>query len=105
MGPRWFLLASLAVVCALVAATFIPTPRQDVAVLDRLAPRIERAQALAPESRDAIMQVVDRARVPTGDARNDLLRSVTIERVTTAIKARGGDPAISGSVGQSASAK
>ena len=100
MRPRWFLLASIAVVCALIAATFVPTPRQDVAVLDRLAPRIERAQTLAPETRDAIMQVVDRARVPTGDPRYDVRRSVTIERVTDAIKAKdGGGPELS-SVGQ-----
>ena len=59
-------------------------------MLDRLAPRIERAQMLAPETRDAIMQVVDRARVSTGDPRSDMRRSVTLERVTDAIKTRGG---------------
>jgi hypothetical protein len=105
MRPRWFFLASLAIVCALLAATLLPTHRQDVAVLDRLAPRIERAQMLAPETRDAIMQVVDRARVSTGDPRSDMRRSVTLERVTDAIKTRGGDPALSGSMGQSVSAK
>ena len=99
MRPRWFFLASLAIVCALLAATLLPSHRQDVAVLDRLAPRIERAQTLAPETRDAIMQVVDRARTPTGDARQDVRRSVTIERVTDAIKTRGGSPELS-SVGQ-----
>jgi hypothetical protein len=105
MRPHWFFVASLAIVCALLAATLLPTHRQNVAVLDRLAPRIERAQMLAPETKDAILQVVDRARVSTGDPRNDMRRSVTIERVTNAIKARGGDPALSGSVGQSVSAK
>jgi hypothetical protein len=104
MRPRWFFLALLAV-CALVAATVVPSPRQDVAVLDRLAPRIERTQTLTPQARDTIMQLVDRARVPTGDARTDVRRSVTIERVTTAIKARGGGPELSSSVGQAASAK
>ena len=104
MRPRWFFLASLAVVCALVVATFVPTPRQDVAVLDRLAPRIERAQSLAPETRDTIMQLVDRARTPTGNARHDVRRSVTIERVTDAINARGGGPELSSNIGQ-ASAK
>jgi hypothetical protein len=99
MRPRWFFLASLAIVGALLAATLLPTPRQDVAVLDRLAPRIERAQMLAPETRDAIQQLVDRARVSTGDLRSDMRRSVTIERVTDAMKTRGG-PELSSSVGQ-----
>jgi hypothetical protein len=105
MRPRWFLLASTIVVCALIVATHIPTPRQDIAVLDRLAPRIERAQTLSPQTREAIQQLVDRARVSTGDARNDMRRTVTIERVTDAMKARGGGPELSSSVGQSASAK
>ena len=94
MTPRWFFLALSAVICALVAATVVPTPRQHVAVLDRLAPRIERAPMLAPESRDAIMHLVDRARLPTGDPRHDVRRSVTIGRVTDAIKAKDG-PALS----------
>jgi hypothetical protein len=105
MRPRWFLLASIVVVCALLAATLIPTPRQDIAVLDRLAPRIERAQTLAPETRDTILQLIDRARVSTGDPRHDMRRTLTIERVTDAIKTRGGGPELSSSVGQSASAK
>jgi hypothetical protein len=99
MRPRWFLLASIAVVIALGAATFIPTHRQDVAVLDRLAPRIERAQTLAPETRDAIMRIVDRARSSNGDPRHDVRRTATIERVTEAIKTRGGAPELS-SIGQ-----
>jgi hypothetical protein len=99
MRPRWFLLGSIVVVCALLAAILLPTHRQDVAVLDRLAPRIERAQTLAPETRDTIMQVVNRARVSTGDPRNDMRRSVTLERVTDAIKTRSGAPELS-SVGQ-----
>ena len=99
MRPRWFLLASIVVVCALLAATLLPTHRQDVAVLDRLAPRIERAQMLAPETRDTIMQLIDRARVSTGDPRSDMRRSVTLERVTDAIKTRGGAPELS-SIGQ-----
>ena len=99
MRPRWFFLALVAVVCVLIATTFVPTPRQDVAVLDRLAPRIERAPALAPETRSAIMQLVDRARTPTGDPRHDLRRSVTIERVTEAIKVKDGGPELN-STGQ-----
>jgi hypothetical protein len=105
MRPRWFFVASLVIVCALLTATLLPTHRQDVAVLDRLAPRIERAQMLAPETRDVIMQVVDRARVSTGDPRSDMRRSVTLERVTDAIKTRGGGPELSSSVGQAPRAK
>lgn len=105
MKPRWFFLALVAVICGLIAATFVPTPHRDVAVLDRLAPKIERAHMLAPETRDAIMHLVDRASAPTGDPRYDLRRSVTIERVTEAIKARGGRPErpeLSSSIGQAA---
>ncbi|HZO45600.1 MAG TPA: hypothetical protein VFB68_06875 [Xanthobacteraceae bacterium] len=106
MKPRWFFLAFVAVIVALVTATYVPTPRQDVAVLDRLAPRLERTQTLPPETRDAIKQLVDRARTPTGDPRHDVRRSVTIERVTDAIKERdGGGPELSGSVGQSQPSK
>jgi hypothetical protein len=105
MTPRWFFLALIAVMCGLVTATIVPTPRQDIAVLDRLAPRIERARMLAPETRDTIMRLVDRARAPTGDPRYDVRRSVTIERVTEAIKAKDSSgPALSSSTGQSASA-
>jgi len=100
MRPRWFVLALVAVVCVLIATTFVPTPRRDVAVLDRLAPRIERANTLAPETREAIMQLVDRARARTGgDPRYDLRRSVTIERVTEAIKVKDGGGELS-STGQ-----
>jgi hypothetical protein len=101
MKPRWFFLALVGVICVLIATTYVPTPRQDVAVLDRLAPRIERSQTLAPQARDKIMQVINRARAPTGDARNDLRRSVTIERVTEAIKAKdNGSPEPVGTTGQ-----
>jgi hypothetical protein len=100
MGPRGFLLGSIIVVCALIAATLISTPRQDIAVLDRLAPRIERAPTISPETRAAIQQLIDRARVSTGDPRNDMRRTVTIERVTDAIRTRDGGPELSGNVGQ-----
>ena len=73
-------------------------------MLDRLAPRIERAQTLAPETRDAIMQVVERAPQRNGDPRHDLRRTATIERVTEAIKTRGGTPELS-SVGQASRPK
>jgi hypothetical protein len=92
MRPRSFFLAVLAVACVLIATTFVPTPRQDVAVLDRLAPKIERAQTLAPETKDAIMQLIERARMPTGDPRHDAQRSVTIERVTDAIRMKDARP-------------
>jgi hypothetical protein len=100
MKPRWFVLALVGVICLLVATTYVPTPRQDVAVLDRLAPRIERAPALAPETRDTIMKVIDRARIPTGDPRHDVRRSVTIERVTDAIKDKESGAASSVTTGQ-----
>ena len=92
MKPRWFFLALVGMICVLVVTTYVPKPHQDVAVLDRLVPKIERAQGLAPETRDAIMQLVDRARTPTGDPRYDMRRSVTIERVTEAIKVKDGGP-------------
>src|SRR5262245_198865 len=91
MRPRGFLIASTTtVVCALIVATVTPTHRQDIAVLDRLAPRIERAQTLAPETRAAILQLVDRAQLSTGDPRYELRRSATIARVTDAIRTRSG---------------
>lgn len=98
-------LASLAVVIALMATAVILTHRQDVAVLDRLAPRIERAQMLAPETTDTILKLVERARAPTGDTRDDLRRNVIIERVIAAIRAHGGRPCDQQQCGESAAVK
>ena len=74
-------------------------------MLDRLAPRIERAQTLragnhgTPSCSWSIAPGVS-----TGDPRYDVRRSVTIERVTEAIKAKDGSPELS-SVGQAAPAE
>ena len=49
--PRWYYLTAF----VLLPVVFVILPDknlQDVAQLERLAPRIERAQALAPEARD-----------------------------------------------------
>ena len=88
MKPHWFFLALVATICALIATASVQTSREDIAVLDRLAPQIEHSHSLTPEARDAIMHLVDRATVPTGDPRFDQHRSATVERVTAAIKGK-----------------
>ena len=69
MQPRWFCAASAVVDLRVLSAIALLGPHQDVVVLERLAPRIERAQMLAPETRDAILQLVDRVRDTTADPR------------------------------------
>ena len=61
MKPRWLLAVLTAAICLLAATSPAHlTSLQDVAVLERLAPRIERAQVIAPEAHDAIMHLVER---------------------------------------------
>jgi hypothetical protein len=63
-------------------------PRQHVAVLERLAPRIERTHALTPESREAILQLVERVRHAGGDPRQHERREHAIQRVIGMMEAR-----------------
>ena len=98
MLPRWCWIAAL--VAGFVAAFMSPAGRdvEDVAQLERLVPKIERAQTLSPEARDTINRLI--ARQSTAGGRDDpthrMRRKAAIERVTSAMQAKDGIiPAVS----------
>ena len=87
--PRWGYTAALVVG---LAALFISPAGRDV---ERLAPRIERAQSLSSEAREAIEQLITRQSVAAGssDRTLEIRRKAAIERVTSAMKAKESVPA------------
>jgi hypothetical protein len=88
MQPRWLYITVAA--CVLPAAMLIPAHRNDLATLERLAPRIERARALTPDTKDTIMRLVNRVRDGAGDRRELERRQLAVRRVTDALNASDG---------------
>jgi hypothetical protein len=90
MLPRWCYTAALA--AALVALVMSPTGRdiEDVVQLERLAPKIERTQALSPETREIINRLIARQSVAGGssDSSHQIRRKAAIDRVTSALQAK-----------------
>ena len=88
--PRWWYVAALAVGFTALPLGHPNRSIDDVARLERLTPRIERAQALSPEAREAINRVVARQSVLVGssDRSHEARRKLAIERVTSAMKAK-----------------
>jgi hypothetical protein len=101
MKPHWFAVAALTVAIAglFLAPAFVAKNQHNVALLERLAPRIERASALAPETKDAILELLDRVRNAPADHRSEARRAVAIERIATALEAKGASHELS-SVGR-----
>jgi hypothetical protein len=99
--PHWFAISALTVAIAglLLAPVFVARHQHNVALLERLAPQIERASALAPETKEAILQLLDRVRDAPADQRSEARRALAIERVATALEAKGGSQELS-SVGR-----
>ena len=95
--PRRYYLTALAALAFVVVA--VPGKEfPDVSQLERLAPRIERAQTLSPETRDVIGRLVVQhdALAGSGGSSQDLRRKAAIERVTRAIKAKEASTVASG---------
>ena len=98
MQPRFFYAGLALVICLLIVIALSPRTRQDVAVLERLTPRIERAQMLDPQTRAAVLQLVERVRETAGDHRYETAgdhryherRELAIQRVTDALNAKEG---------------
>jgi hypothetical protein len=90
MKPRWSCIAALLAGIVLLASApfFISGTHRNLALLERLTLKIERAQALAPDSRETIERLVEVVRQSAGDERYDLRRHAAIERVTAALKAK-----------------
>ena len=88
--PHWCYTTVLAV--GLVAVFMSPAGRgvEDIAQLERLAPKIERAQTLSPEARETINGLIARQTVARGrdDPSQQMRRKAAIERVTSAMQAK-----------------
>jgi hypothetical protein len=90
MLTRWSYAAAF--VAGLSILFFSPRDRtsEDIVQLERLVPQIERAQALAPEARETINQLI--ARLSTLAASHDqtyqLRRKRAIDRATSAMMAK-----------------
>jgi hypothetical protein len=89
---RWSYTAALVV--GLLAVFVSPSGRdiEDLVQLERLGPKIERAQTLSAEAREAIERLVARQTLAAGsnDQTNQMRRKAAIERVTSAMKAKEG---------------
>jgi hypothetical protein len=72
-----------------VALTPIQKPNEDVAFLERVAASVERAQDVAPDSRDYLSELARRHRSALADSKLDLRRRKALERITAATNAAG----------------
>lgn len=65
---------------------FVPMhkPHEDVAFLERVAFTVERAQVIAPESREYLSQVTSRHQSPLANGQLDLRRQKALERIMRA---------------------
>jgi hypothetical protein len=90
MLPRWRYTTALAV--GLVAVFMSPGGRdaEDVVQLERLVPKIERAQTLSPEARETINRLIARQTIARGldDPSQQMRRKAAVERVTSALQAK-----------------
>ena len=95
--PRWCYTTALA--AGLVAVFMSPAGRdvEDVAQLERLVPKIERAQTLSPEARETINRLIARQSLAGGrdDPSHQKRRKAAIERVTSAMQAKESIAAVS----------
>jgi hypothetical protein len=95
MLPRWRYTTALAV--GLVAVFMSPGGRdaEDVVQLERLVPKIERAQTLSPDARETINRLIARQTIARGwdDPSQQMRRKAAIERVTSALQAKESIPA------------
>ena len=96
MLPRWCYITALVV--GLVAVFMSPAGRdvEDVAQLERLVPKIERAQILSPEARETINRLIARQSIAGGwdDPSHQIRRKAAVERVTSAMQAKESIPAL-----------
>jgi hypothetical protein len=67
-----------------VALTPIQKPNEDVAFLERVAASVERAQDIAPDTRDYLSELARRHRSALADSKLDLQRRKALERITAA---------------------
>jgi len=73
-----------------VALAPIHKPNEDLAFLERVATTAERANVIAPDTRDYLSGLISRHRFTLADHTLDLRRQKAIERITAAAQPAGG---------------
>ena len=68
-----------------LALTPINKPREDVAFLERVAAKVERAKVIAPDTREYLSELASRHQSQLYDARLDLRRQKALDRILVAI--------------------
>jgi hypothetical protein len=97
MLPRWCCITALVVGFVAVFMSAAGREVEDVAQLERLVPKIERAQTLSPQARETINRLIARQSIAGGwdDPSHRMRRKAAIERVTSAMQAKESIPAVS----------
>jgi len=97
MLPRWCCITALVVGFVAVFMSAAARDVEDVAQLERLVPKIDRAQTLSSEARETINRLIARQSIAGGwdDPSHRMRRKAAIERVTSAMQAKESIPAVS----------
>jgi hypothetical protein len=97
MLPRWCCITALVVGFVAVFMSAAARDVEDVAQLERLVPKIDRAQTLSSEARETINRLIARQTIARGwdDPSQQMRRKAAIERVTSAMQAKESIPAVS----------
>jgi hypothetical protein len=97
MLPRWCCITALVVGFVAVFMSAAGRDVEDVAQLERLVPKIDRAQTLSSEARETINRLIARQSIAGGwdDPSHRMRRKAAIERVTSAMQAKESIPAVS----------
>jgi hypothetical protein len=97
MLPRWCCITALVVGFVAVFMSAAGRDVEDVAQLERLVPKIDRAQTLSSEARETINRLIARQSIAGGwdDPSHRMRRKEAIERVTSAMQAKESIPAVS----------
>ena len=89
MIRRWVYIAAGTICVALLCLVPAQDARRHVALFEPLAPKIERAQTLSPDTHETISRLVQAARLRTPpDAPYDVRRQAAIDRVANALRAK-----------------
>ena len=90
MLTRWSYAAALIVGLSILFFSPRDKTSEDIVQLERLVPQIERAQALAPEAREAINRLIARLSALTAshDQSHQVRRKRAIDRATSAMLAK-----------------
>jgi hypothetical protein len=88
--PRWSYAAALVAGLAVLCFSARDQAIDDIVKLERLLPKIERAQTLSPEAKDAIARLIARQGTVGGaiDPSQELRRTLAIDRILGALKAK-----------------